>query len=65
VIRIEAVLPERLPDELRGANPIDPLIGWVVTDSAGVPVRAALIAPEGVTEYFLSLPPSAAPIASE
>jgi hypothetical protein len=31
-------------------------IGWVITDSSGIPQWAGLDAPEGVTEYFLSLP---------
>ena len=30
--------------------------GWVVTDPSGVVLRASMIAPEGITEYFRSLP---------
>lgn len=30
--------------------------GWVITDRSGVALRAAIVASEGVTEYFLSLP---------
>ncbi|MBL9119726.1 MAG: amidohydrolase family protein [Phycisphaerae bacterium] len=31
-------------------------LGWVITDQNGLPHRAALVADEGITEYFLSLP---------
>ena len=37
------------------SKPVDTL-GWVITDPDGLPIRAALVADEGITEYFLSLP---------
>lgn len=35
--------------------------GWIVIDGSGQPLRASLVAPEGITEYFLSLPQPSPP----
>lgn len=61
-------LPPVGPSQGRAEGPTEPkepeAIGWVITDHDGAPARASLLAPEGVTEYFLSLlqpPPSPRP----
>jgi hypothetical protein len=46
----------RSTPEAASGRPGADVMGWVITDPTGQPVRASLVAPEGVTEYFVSLP---------
>ncbi len=49
-------------DPSSNAEPSEQAIaGWIVVDGSGQPIRASLVAPEGITEYFLSLPQPSPP----